>query len=180
MTGGGTRVMERALQMRREFDEAFARPVRTDEAQREKFLTIRAGGQTYAIRLSQIDGLFVDKKITPVPGGHVALLGIAGFRGAILPVYDLPCLLGAPSPQTPRWLTIVKAAPVVLAFDAFEAQLVASSDAVVAQAQRPDVSFTRDFLRHPDFSGPILHLPSVLDAIGRSQNGTAFNKERRL
>jgi purine-binding chemotaxis protein CheW len=169
MTGAEARVMERALQMRRDFDETFAKPVRIDEATKEKFLTIRAAGQPCAIRLAEIAGLFVDKKITPVPGGHAALLGIAGFRGVILPVYDLPRLIGSPAAQAPRCLIIVRAAPVVLAFGAFETQLLASPEAIVAQAPRPEMkNFVRDFVRLPDFHGPILHLPSVLDAIGQA------------
>jgi len=176
MTANGSRVMERAAEMRREFDQAFVRPVQFDATLTERLLTIRAGGQALAIRLSAVAGLFADRKVTPVPGGHPALRGIAGFRGAILPVYDLPRLLGIAGPQSPRWLVIAKAAPVALAFDAFEAQLLVRPEAIVAQTVRPELKdFARNFLRTADFSGPILHLPSVLDAIGISQRDTALN-----
>jgi chemotaxis signal transduction protein len=168
MTGTAARVVERAMEMRREFDHAFAKPVQFDETPREKLLGIRAGGQACAIRLAEVAGLHADKKITPVPGGHAALLGIAGFRGTILPVYDLPGLLGATGEPSPRWLVIAKAAPVALAFEAFEAQLLVRPDAIVAQVSAHN--YARDFLRTPEFSGPILHLPSVLDAIGTMPN----------
>jgi purine-binding chemotaxis protein CheW len=177
MNVAGSGVAQRATQMRREFDQAFAKAIQIDEIAKEKLLAIRAGGQACALRLSAIAGLFADKKITPVPGGHPALRGIAGFRGKILPVYDLANLLGVPDTQSsPRWLVITQAASVALAFEAFEAQLLVRAEAIVAQAVRPELKdFARDFLRTPDFSGPILHLPSVLDAIGISQRDAALN-----
>ena len=87
---------ERVAALRAGFDRGFAEPARPDLIVREGLLAIRVGQQAWAIRLSEIAGLFVDKRITPVPGGHAALLGIAGFRGAILPVYDLAIVLGHP------------------------------------------------------------------------------------
>jgi chemotaxis signal transduction protein len=176
MIVNGSKAMERALEMRREFDQAFANPVQFEKTLKEKLLAIRTGGQACAVRLSAIAGLFADKKITPVPGGHPALRGIAGFRGVIVPVYDLPRLLGAADMKAPRWLVIAKTAPVALAFESFHAQLVVGPEAIVAQTARPEMKdFARDFLRTPDFSGPILHLPSVLDAIGISQRDITLN-----
>src|SRR6202023_3988958 len=101
----------------------FAEPVRPDTTLKEDLLAVRIGTQLFAIRLSEITGLFAGKKVTPVPGGHPALCGIAGFRGAILPVYDLQILLGHCGTATPRWLVIAAAAPVALAFAVFEGQL---------------------------------------------------------
>lgn len=166
MSGGTSRALERAMEMRREFDRAFADPVRFDETLKENYLAIRAGGQACALRLSEISGLFADRKITPVPGGHTALRGIAGFRGVILPVYDLPAALGFSSAQSPRWLVIAKMAPVALAFETFDGQLRVPANAVLPQAARPEMSgYARDFLHTETFSGPIIHLPSVLGAI---------------
>ena len=180
MTEMETKVLDRALEMRRDFDSAFAKPIRLDETLTQKFLAIRAGGQPCVIRLSAIAGLYADKKITPVPGGHPALRGIAGFRGTILPVYDLARLVGASPAPTSRWLVIAKAttkaAPVALGFESFEAQLLAQPDAIVAQPAAAEMrGFSHEFLRTAEFSGPILHLPSVLDAIGTSQHGDAVN-----
>jgi purine-binding chemotaxis protein CheW len=108
------------------------------------------------------------------PRGSCRIGGIAGFRGAVLPVYDLPCLLGVPAASDLRWLVIAKAAPIALAFERFDAQLVAPPTAILTQVAHSDLAnFVREFLRLPNFSGPILHLPSVLDAIGISQHGTA-------
>lgn len=176
MTAHDIRVQERALEMRREFDAAFARPVEIDETIREKLLAIRIGGQPFSIRLSSIAGLFADKKITAVPGGHPALRGIAGFRGIVLPVYDLARLLAITAAKQPRWLVIAKAAPVAVAFETFEAQLLARPHEVVTQSARSQhKDFARDFVRMPGFAAPILDLPSVLDALGISQTDHDLN-----
>lgn len=160
---------DRAAELRRDFDRAFAEPIRFDTVAKVDLLGIRVGTQAYAIRLSEIAGLFTGKKITRVPGSGAALCGIAGFRGALLPVYDLHNLLGQPTAQTPRWLVIAAGAPVALAFDAFVGQLRVSRDEIAPQATRPEMpSYAREVLRTRDFIAPILHLHSVLDAIKAS------------
>ena len=159
-------VAGRAAELRLAFDRAFAEPIRLDTSLKVDLLAVRVDTQAFAIRLSEISGLFADKKITPVPGSHAALRGIAGFRGAIVPVYDLQILLGHSSTATPRWLVIAAAAPVGLAFEAFEGQLRVSQDAILPQPSRPEFrGYAREFLRTENFVGPIMHLPSVLDAI---------------
>ena len=159
-------VTKRAAELRLAFDRAFAEPPRIDTTSKEDLLAIRVGAQAYAMRLSEISGLFADKKITPVPGSHAALRGLAGFRGALVPVYDLQTLLGHPNTETPRWLVIAAAAPIALVFAGFDGQLRVSRDAIVPQPSRPETrSYARDFVGNDDFVGPILHLPSVLEAI---------------
>jgi len=169
MSASASGIAERAAELRVAFDRGFAEPAGVGRAVREALLSVRVDTQPFAIRLSEISGLFADKKVTPVPGSHVALLGIAGFRGAIVPVYDLRILLGhtaASSTATPRWLVIAAAAPVALAFEAFEGQLRVSQDAILPQPSRPEFrGYAREFLRTENFVGPIMHLPSVLDAI---------------
>lgn len=171
-------VSARAADLRREFDRAFAEPVRRDGTPKEDLLAIRAGEQVYAIRLSEIAGLHARKKITRVPGSHAALCGIAGFRGALLPVYDLPVLLGHSRVETPRWLVIAQSAPVALAFDAFDGHLRASREEIVACSARPDVpQHVREHLRMTNFIGPILHLSSIIDAIKALATRAAATKE---
>ena len=159
-------VAGRAVELRQAFDRTFAEPVRFDATLKEDLLAVRIDTQAFAIRLSEISGLFADKKITPVPGGHAALRGIAGFRGTIVPVYDLQILLGHSSTSTPRWLVIAAAAPVALAFEAFEGQLRVPRDAILPQPSRPEFrGYARELVRTANFVGPVMHLPSLLDAI---------------
>lgn len=173
----------RAADMRLAFDRGFADPVRHETTAAESLLAIRVGAQPCAIRLSEITGLFAEKRITRVPGSGAALLGIAGFRGAIVPVYSLRTLLGQsgdPSDaQTPRWLVIAAAAPIALAFDAFDGQLHVLPDAILPRQSRPEMkSYARDFVRTQHLIRPIMHLPSVLAAIKTARPEAAPHEER--
>jgi chemotaxis signal transduction protein len=164
------RLAERAAELRSDFDRSFAVPLRADVVQKLDLLAIRVGPEFCALRLSDVAGLFADRKITPVPGNNAGLLGIAGFRGQVLPVYSLPILLGHSGAQTPRWLVIAAAAPVAFAFDTFEGHLRASSGAILPQ--QTDVknrAYAREFLRTADVVRSVLHLPSVIAALGAAE-----------
>lgn len=163
---------ERAAALRLAFDRSFAEPLLPATEVVEDLLAIRIGTQAYALRLAEVAGLFADRKVTPVPGGDAALIGIAGFRGAIVPAYGLHALLGlASGPRSCRWLVIAAAAPVALAFEAYDAQLSVPPEAILpAQSGGEAQSCVREFVRTPKFSGPVIHLPSVLDAI-KSRRG---------
>jgi chemotaxis signal transduction protein len=179
MSAAPSHVTQRAAELRLAFDRGFAEPARRDTTIRASLLAVRVGAEGYALRLSEITGLFADKKITRVPGGDAALLGIAGFRGAILPVYSLQALLGHSATQVSRWLVIAAAAPVALAFEAFELQLSVPLDAILpAQSRAGTRSCVREFVRTPDFVGPVMHLPSVLDSIRTARPETAAKEER--
>ncbi len=174
MSGNLSSAIERVAEMRLAFDRTFADRVHFDTTATESLLAIRVGAQPCAIRLSEITGLFADKKITRVPGGGAALLGIAGFRGAIVPVYSLQTLLGQSGDPsglpTPRWLVIAAAAAVALAFEAFEGQLRVLPDAILPRQSRAEMkSFAREFVQMQNLARPIIHLPSVLDAIKTSR-----------
>jgi chemotaxis signal transduction protein len=183
MSGNLSSATERVAEMRLDFDRTFSKCVHFDTTATENLLAIRVGAQSCAIRLSEITGLFVDKKITSVPGAGAALLGIAGFRGAIVPVYSLQALLGQsgdPSgSRTPRWLVITAAAPVALAFEAFEGQLRVLPDAILPRQSHPEMkSYAREFVQTQNLVRPIMHLPSILDAIKTPRLEAAPIKER--
>jgi len=91
-TGGGS---SRAAELREAFDRARALPFASGEAeQMVSLLAMRLGGEPHAIRVSEISGLAQGRKIETVPGGMPELLGIAGLRGKIVPVYSLAALVG--------------------------------------------------------------------------------------
>jgi chemotaxis signal transduction protein len=166
MMGLATSLSQRASELRRQFDRAFVAPVRLDPAVDVNLLRITAGARDYAVRLASVSGLFADRKITQVPGSSAGLRGIAAFRGAILPVYDLAALLGHGQSHAPRWLVIAAAAPVALAFDGFAGQLRVPPHRIVARlADRQTAGGTGEYVRTDDFTGPVLCLPSVLETI---------------
>ena len=158
--------------------DAALGPVRLDAVAKEIVLGIHVAGQPYAMRLSDAAGIHADKKITRVPGGVPALRGIAGFRGVLMPVYDLHVLLGHPSSEPPRWLVISSAAPVAFTFTAFAGQLRVSPNEIMPQSARPGAtSYVGALVRTSNFIGPILHMPTILDAIKASRPGTSQNEE---
>jgi chemotaxis signal transduction protein len=155
----------RAAELRRDFDRSFAVAPTSAEAARQDLLAVGLGSRRFALRLSEIAGLFVDKKVISVPGSGPNLLGIAGFRGAIAPVYDLQKMLGLAASHAPRWLVIAAAAPVAFAFEAFDGQLRVSPGAIKAQAADETRGFTTSFVEADGVLRPIIELSSVLKLI---------------
>lgn len=179
MSTGASRAVEQAAKLRIAFDRAFAEPLRVETAVEQELLAIRIGSQSCAIRLSEISGLYAGKAITPVPGGHAALLGIAGFRGRIVPVYDLRIPLGEAGGGRPRWLVIAAAAAVALAFDALDQHLSVRPEAILPQPRRPNApGYAREFVQTRNFAGPILHLRAVLQAFNVCAAGAGSLEER--
>lgn len=162
---------ERAAGLRGDFDRGFAEPLRDDVARKLDLLAMRVGPESCAVRLSEIAGLFADRKITRIPGSNGALLGIAGFRGAVLPVYSLRTLLGHSGTQAQRWLVIAAAAPVALAFDVFEGHLRLDAEAILPQQPGATVrDYAREIVRGADVVRSVLHLPSVVAALGVAEH----------
>jgi chemotaxis signal transduction protein len=164
MSSAGASASGRAFELKRDFDRAFAEPARVARTGNVDLIGLRVGGKPYAIRLDEIAGLHADKKVTRVPGGAQALRGVAGFRGALMPVYDLRIMLGHPGTETPRWLVLAAAAPLALAFDGFQGQLRVAREEILPQQAGAD-TYAREIVRSKDFLGPVMHLPSVIEAI---------------
>jgi len=158
----------RAAELREAFDRSFAEPLPPGPPSLVDLLAIRVGAEPYALRLGDIAGLHADRKVTPVPGGVRTLLGVAGFRGAVVPVYDLQLLLGDLPVETVRWLAMAADEPVAFAFAAQEGQLRVAPEAIIVQ--RSD-SLSRAHVREfVDISGamrPIIDLSSVLETVRR-------------
>jgi purine-binding chemotaxis protein CheW len=138
MTDTTSHISDRADALRRAFVRSFVEVQHFDAAATADFISLRVGGDAYLARLPEIAGLYVDRKVTGVPSRIPELRGVAGFRGAILPVYDLAALLGYPLAASPRWMLIAAAAPVALAFELYEGharfarEMVSDGDAAVA------------------------------------------------
>jgi purine-binding chemotaxis protein CheW len=123
--------------LREEFDRSFAEPARSHDAEQVELLAVGAGGRPYALRLSQTAGLHPDRPVTPLPGPVPALLGLAGFAGSVVPVYDLASLLGHPGPGRPRWLVLATGSPsLALAFHELDGHLRVAADAIVTEAPK--------------------------------------------
>jgi chemotaxis signal transduction protein len=100
----------RVAEIRRAFDESFARlPERADD-ELEDLLSIRVGGDPFALPLAEIAGVHPRRSITPLPGGAPALLGLAGIRGRLVAVHDLARVLGYEAAKAQRrWIVVCRA-----------------------------------------------------------------------
>jgi purine-binding chemotaxis protein CheW len=171
-----------AQMLRRDFDRSFAEA--PPEAPRlESMLAVRIAGDAHAIRLAEIGGLYVDRRIVPLPTPVPDLLGFASFRGQVAPVYDLAALLGYASRGAPRWLVLVAGRDTAaLAFELFETQLMISPERDIVPTGVGNESANRACLRGAvqaeGLVRPIVHLPSVVDEIRKRVEATLLTKER--
>ena len=179
MNDASSRLAERAEALRSAFDRSFTEPVRSDTTPVADLLAFHAGSQAYAVHLSEIAGLFADKRITRLPGHGAELLGIAGFRGAIVPVYGLAAFLGLTASDAPRWLMVASGAPIAFAFETFDFHLRVSRAAIVTREAGDRASrYVFEFVRAPDLVRPVVRLAAILDAIRTETPELALRKER--
>jgi purine-binding chemotaxis protein CheW len=173
-------VGERLAGLREDFDRSFAEPARRHDVEHDELLAVRAGGRPYALRLSQTSGLYPDRPVTPLPGPIAALLGVAGFSGAIVPVYDLAALLGHPVPDRPRWLVLAAGTPALaLAFHDLDGHVRVPADSIMTET---GAAASRGCLRGmvPLAGGtrPIVDLPAARAAV-HALTGHADTGERQ-
>ena len=158
-------VADRHAELRRDFDHSFTEPVRRHDTEHTELLAIRAGGRRYALRLSQTSGLYPQRPVTPLPGPLPALLGVAGFGGGIVPVYDLAAILGHPVAEHPRWLVMAAGAPpLALAFHCLDGHLRVPADSIVSE-DRPGTSSLRGMVALPGGTRSIVDLPATRTAV---------------
>ncbi|HEY4954890.1 MAG TPA: chemotaxis protein CheW [Gemmatimonadaceae bacterium] len=118
-------VESKAAELRQAFDLSFALPPPQASEEVEDLLAIRVAGDPYAIRLRDIAGMVAGRKVVPVSAVTLDLLGLAGIRGGVVPVFGLASILGyGQAPGSPRWMILCGAEePIALAFSDFEGYL---------------------------------------------------------
>lgn len=170
-------VADRIAGLRADFDRSFAEPARRHDVEHVELLAIRAGGRPYALRLSQTAGLFPDRPVTPLPGPLAALLGVAGFSGTIIPVYDLAALLGHAVPERPRWLVLATGTPpLALAFHDLDGHVRVPTDTIVAESEGR--GSLRGMVPLPGGTRAIVDLPAARGAV-HALTGHGADEEQR-
>jgi chemotaxis signal transduction protein len=167
VTDSAPAVAERAAELRRAFDRTFAEPPVGPREDFEALLGLRAGGERILVRLGEIRALLPEPTLVPLPSRAPGLLGIAGLRGAVVPVYGLGALLGqAPATERSPWILLVGAeAPLGLAFEELGAYLRAPRSQIFAAAGdacRPHVA---EVARVGDVLCGIVDVRSVMRAL---------------
>jgi purine-binding chemotaxis protein CheW len=174
-------VTDRLGALRADFDRSFTEPARQYDVEYAELLAIRAGGRAYALRLSQASGVHSDRPVTPLPGPEAALLGVAGFGGAIVPVYDLAALLGHRVPERPRWLVLASGAPpLALAFHELDGHVRIPASIIVGETDgHAGRGVLRGMVALPGGTRPIVDLPSARAVVHHLTGHTTDNSEER-
>jgi purine-binding chemotaxis protein CheW len=168
---------ETALELRRAFDAGFARAPAAAGAAAEDLLAVGIAGDPYAVRLSEIAGLFKDRAITELPSPFPDFLGIAGIQGRLVPVYDLRVLLGYAPAALPRWLLLVLAPePLGLACDAFAGQLRVTEELMAAAPAGSRRHVSQAVCTNP--LRPVLDVASIVEAVRSRARPGGPTKER--
>lgn len=117
--------------LRRDFDQSFAVPPRHHAEDGDEFIAVRVGGAPHALAIPDLARLERAGRVVPLPAGRPGLLGIAGVRGRLVPVFALAPLLGLPDRKTEHpWLAMVdRDDPIAFAFDSVEGYLKATREA---------------------------------------------------
>ncbi|HEY3255828.1 MAG TPA: chemotaxis protein CheW [Polyangiaceae bacterium] len=174
-----TSVDQKLLALRQDFDQSFARAAGGAQPSQLDFLSVRVAGDPYAIRLSEVQSLHADRKLVAAPSLLPELLGVSGFRSILTPVYDLAHLLGyAPQPMA-RWLAVVQsAAPIAFAFGDFDSHLRVSLDRVSAPEAAGGGAAVGGAVQDAGRTLPLLHLPSLVEAIAQRIKAFGPSQER--
>jgi chemotaxis signal transduction protein len=170
---------DRAAEFRHAFDRTFAEPILEAREDAEALLGVRVAEARYAVRLVELAGIFMARRIVPVPSAAPALLGLVGFRGTVIPVYGLHQLLGHPSPrEPPRWIVLVREECVGFAVDQLDDHLsVVPSEITAVHGEAPR-GHVREIVRVSATTRSVVSIHSVVAAIG-SQIGVAETIKER-
>lgn len=163
-------VRETAAQMRGNFDHGFSLPAQQSDETSEDLLLIRLGPLPFALRMSEVAGLQRSAGVTSLPGPVATLLGMAGHKNRVLPVYDLAALLGQPASQAPAWQAVTRTPSVILAVDEFERHLRCPRSAIASLTLPQDLedaaaSHVQAHLHTDEGQRPIVSLAAVLRTI---------------
>lgn len=158
---------ERLADMQRSFDQSFARALVGEAESLERMIMIRLAGEPFLIRADQITGLVKAKRIVPLPSRIPELLGLAGIRGTLLPVFDLTAFFEPRARgSTPAWLALAgRDLPIALAFDEFEGQVELARASLYADESGMPRRHVQLLARIGSSVQPVIDIPSILEVI---------------
>lgn len=163
-----TGLERRLLLFREAFDQSFAAAPNATVETFEDLLAIRIAGSAYALRVREISGLAVSRKIVPLPSRRPELLGVAGIRGSLVPVYSLGALLGhGVHSKLAPWLALAGASDLLaLGFEEFEGFVrVSSRDVHAQQSGDGAIAHVREVVRVGKQSLRVVDVRSTLGAL---------------
>ena len=157
-------VRARLAELHSAFDLGYCEPQREREAEPEDLLAIDVAGYPYALRIRELLGLYVERRITALPGAAPELLGLAAVRGELVAVYDLASLLGYARGEDARFLVLGRGQAVAFAFGRLKGHIrVAKTE--IATSERAREAWLTEVVREPDQTRPIIELAGISAAI---------------
>jgi chemotaxis signal transduction protein len=176
MTDALDTVRARLRELQVAFDRSYIEPAAPRPAEPEDLLAIDVAGHPYALRVRELLGMYVERRITPLPAAPAELLGLAAVRGELVAVYDLASLLGYSRAEAPRYLIVGRGRAVAFAFATLHGHVrVAPGD--IATAERAREPWLSQVVREPGRTRPIIELSGISSAIeqrmrfeGRKEN----------
>jgi chemotaxis signal transduction protein len=156
----------RLADLRRDFDQVFAAPAAGQAQDEENLIAFRVGDDLYGLSVREITGVAVAGRLVALPSRSPGLVGLAGIRGAVIPVYSLAVILGYPKAgETVRWLALSgEKEPLALALGDFEGYLrVPTSDLHVPD--RASRTHVHQFARTGGVVRAIVSVASVMSSI---------------
>jgi chemotaxis signal transduction protein len=157
------------VEMRWEFDNAFAiRPAGAAQ-ERESLIMLRVGGESLAVRTLHITGVAKRSRILPIPTPVPCLLGIAAIHNTLLPVYDLAALLGLHSGAAEgAWFMLTcPQTPIALLFDAFEGQVDTEPSGLYGSEGPAEHVHLRSMARIGAAHRAVIDIPGIVEQIGK-------------
>jgi chemotaxis signal transduction protein len=124
-------------ELRREFDQTFARRPADISSRPIDLIGIRVAGDPYAVLLSEIGGLLRLNHVVSLPGAAPDVIGLTAVRGVLVPVFGLASVLGYDSTrEPPRWLLLCgDDEPLALAVAVVDGYLQVSESRLRANGQ---------------------------------------------
>ena len=156
--------------LRRAFDHSFAAPPPCGVAEHQSLIVIRVAGETLVLRAGDITGIARRKRLVPLLSRSPELLGLAGIRGVLVPVFNLAAILALPTcGGEPGWFALaMRETPIALAFDEFEGQVEVERTCLYDDQTAPARPHVRQLVRIGPVVRPVIEVPSILEAIRKN------------
>ena len=154
---------ERLTELRRVFDASFSLPPTPRDDDLVDLLAVTADTDAFAVPLAAMAGLAADRSVTPLPGSPPDLLGVAGLRGHLVPVYDLARVLdpGRASASSGRWMVLAAGTPsFAVVVDRVDGHLRVPRDAIAEPAAGAHTA-TGPVVHTTDGPLPVIDLTAV-------------------
>lgn len=164
-------IVQTVSELRNAFDRSYSLPPSSPETEQiENMLAVRLSGNPYAIRVTEITGLANNRKSVAIPSPIPELLGVAGIRGSLIPVYSLAALLGYTRDMGPaRWLALCGTDDEVgLGFSDMEGYIrVPVAQVYAASQENMTREYVKDVARVGGLVRPVISIASLVEMIQR-------------